>query len=132
MRFDLDSPTFRALDPFVQGYLSALFYTECPGHMTWSIHDLNPEDLAEIVADCVLFQRLAKERGIASYLTASDDAAVANASEDAGTTFLFARNRDTTYWDVIYPHAQDLTALAKTFPRQSLAWDDGDECLTLY
>jgi hypothetical protein len=62
-RVQLDA--FQALDEFIQGYVSAIFWTECNSdnpeleHITFG--DLASETLITILADCYAFQAVAKE-----------------------------------------------------------------------
>lgn len=101
-------PAFRALDSFTQGYIEAMFFTECePGanadshdpetqsalHGECGFVDLAPEALARIVAHCAAFQASNAELLEIAYERDYD-------SEQAGRDFWFTRNgHGVGYWD---------------------------------
>lgn len=103
-----DAPTFAALDPFTQGYIEAMFFTECePGttRETWKPEtqsslpgdvgfcDLAPDALARINHDCAEFQR-AKAALLSWAYQRNYDAT------QAGRDFWFTRcGHGVGYWD---------------------------------
>lgn len=88
-----DQVEFRKLDTFTQGYVEAIFFTECtsdnPELEACNYEDLAPETLARIIADCVDFQ--------------SDEATQEDIADDehrAGVDFWLTRNHHGAgFWD---------------------------------
>lgn len=91
-----NSKEFDALDEFTQGYVEAIFFTEChadnPEMENCDFDDLAPETLKQIVDDCTEFQK-------------ENEIFLAQACDDydmrrAGTDFWFTRNRHGAgFWD---------------------------------
>lgn len=93
-----DAKAFKALDYFTQGYVQAIFFTEChsdtPDLQDATFADMAPATLADIVADCTAFQQ--------ENATALDAACATDRynSEQAGIDFWLTRNRHGAgYWD---------------------------------
>lgn len=125
------------LDAFTQGYIEALFFTECePGtdagshdpetqsalHGECGFSDLAPEALASIIADCEAFQASAAYVAAKAAWddTTADEGRLAgfpmNEESQAGHDFWLTRNgHGTGFWDGDWPepHASQLVAAAK-------------------
>jgi len=103
-----ESPEFNTLDPFTQGYIEAMFFTDgeqlhldgC-GNGTFladsseapCFGDLAPEALATIILDCATFQAANRESLEVAYSRAYDAA-------QAGRDYWFTRNRHGVgFWD---------------------------------
>jgi hypothetical protein len=102
------------LDSFARAYIEALFFTEAgPDGEFTTEHELAPEAIAKIKADCDKFQELAGE------LT-SNGCTRSNEYSDwemAGHDFWFTRNgHGVGFWDGDWPEVGDkLTAISKGF-----------------
>lgn len=86
----LDHDTFKSLDLFTRAYIEAAFWTgdEESGIPDMGFHDLAPEALAEMKADCAEFQGLN-----APFLSGID-------VEQAGHDFWLTRNsHGAGFWD---------------------------------
>lgn len=87
---------FKALDAFTQGYVHAIFFTEChsdnPELEDATFDDISPEMMQAIVDDCRDFQQ-ANAALLEQVSETYDD-------ERAGTDFWFTRNRHGAgFWD---------------------------------
>jgi hypothetical protein len=96
-----DCDAFSELDEFTQGYVHAIFFTEChsdnPELENATFADLHPQTLQEIKDDCAGFCIVARE-----WLDEACDNGRINGygEERAGTDFWFTRNRHGAgYWD---------------------------------
>lgn len=93
---DLDRDTFEALDDFTQGYIEAAFWTSEDEIGESGFHDLAPEALASIKADCAAFQKMASADLAKSYDYAPFDYDAAHAGHD----FWLTRNgHGVGFWD---------------------------------
>lgn len=104
MPFDCpeDVIAFDKLDSFAQGYIQAIFFTECHGdnpELEFAVFgDMAPESLAKALHDCELFQKdnselLARAAQLGEAQGCYDD-------ERAGTDFWFTRNHHGAgFWD---------------------------------
>ncbi len=81
---DKESRSFQSLDSFTQGYIEAMFFTDChpdtPELEDKGFYDLSPEALDTCIDDCTVFQG----DNAYLYMRASD--------EQAGHDFWFTRN----------------------------------------
>lgn len=121
---------FRQLDEFTQGYIEAAFFTseeqlEADGVEAPGFADLEPETLAQIVAECAAFQL-----GEASRLLEQAYASHDYTAEQAGRDFWFTRNgHGVGYWDreeLEGGLGDALSALARAAGESDLyAGDDG-------
>jgi len=103
---------FAALDPFIQGYIEALFFTceEELGDKGFS--DLDPATLGEILTTCEAFQMAAADLLTEAYTRDYD-------ATQAGRDYWFTRNgHGVGYWDrkqLDGALGEALTARAKSF-----------------
>lgn len=129
------------LDPFTQGYVEALFFTEeqtfadqgskpgaIPVETPLGFADLAPETLARIVGDCAKFK--ADAYGPQEDAFCRDDPeAPAWDDEHAGRDFWYTRNgHGCGFWDGDWPepYAAALDAAAKAFGNvDAYLGDDG-------
>lgn len=93
-----DCDAFSDLPEFVQGYIHAIFFTECHGDnpeiQDATFADLAPETLAKCIRDCELFQKDNAPELEDAHETNGYDA------ERAGTDFWFTRNHHGAgFWD---------------------------------
>jgi hypothetical protein len=93
-----DLKTFQDLDEFTQGYLQALFFTEChsdnPELEDATFADLAPESLSDAISECAQFQADNKGPLNLAYSRGSYDAA------QAGRDYWFTRNgHGVGFWD---------------------------------
>lgn len=91
---------FKALDAFTQGYIEAMFFTEChadnPELEDATFEDLAAESLAAIIEECKDFQE-SNERNLGM---AYDYAPAAYDANRAGNDFWYTRNgHGTGFWD---------------------------------
>jgi len=119
---EMDAPAFQDLPAFVQGYIQAMFFTNQSCIPMVDFHteesqrliregqadgclpqdagflDLHPDALAEIVRDCVEFQKAAAVP--LSYVLAIHAGAPLYSEEQAGIDFWYTRNHHGVgYWD---------------------------------
>lgn len=93
---------FKALDAFTQGYVHAIFFTECnsnnPELEDATFDDISPEMMQTIVDDCANFQTSNADMLERAYKLSE---AQGNYDESrAGTDFWFTRNRHGAgFWD---------------------------------
>ncbi len=101
-------PAFKSMDSFTQGYIEAMFFTECePGtdadshepetqsalHGDCGFDDLAPEAIERIVTQCAVFQASNAELLDLAYARDYD-------RRQAGRDFWFTRNgHGVGYWD---------------------------------
>lgn len=91
--------TFKSLDSFTQGYVEAMFFTECnsdnPELEYATVADLAPETLARIIADCNAFNLAADV-----WLNKAYQRDSVYTMERAGHDFWLTRNRHGAgFWD---------------------------------
>lgn len=92
-----DCDRFFALSPFVQGYIHAIFFTECHGDNpeleSATFADMDATTLKTAVEDCEAFQEAHADLLEQVYSDRYD-------AECAGTDFWFTRNgHGAGYWD---------------------------------
>lgn len=93
-----DMREFQKLDSFTQGYVHAIFFTEChsdnPELVDATFSDLAPETLATIIADCAAFQEANTTLLDTACNTPRYD------SKRAGTDYWLTRNgHGAGFWD---------------------------------
>ena len=103
-QFELDrggkesAAKFKALDSFTQGYIEAMFFTECDSDDLGeiSLDDLSPEAWEKIIEDCTSFQ----ETVPVTLEQAYGHATIAYDAERAGNDFWYTRNgHGAGFWD---------------------------------
>jgi hypothetical protein len=102
------SDEYYSLDPFTQGYIEALFFTNTGSlddgglrHATFA--DLSPQAIGEIVAECTKFQRANADLLAVAYHREGYDA------QAAGRDFWFTSNgHGVGFWDRKALEADDL------------------------
>ncbi len=97
-----DCDAFYTLDEFTQGYVHAIFFTEChsdsPELQDATFADLAPETLAAIVEDCAAFQ--AARADLLARASQLGEAQACYDNERAGTDYWFTRNgHGAGFWD---------------------------------
>lgn len=130
-----DNPkTFKQFDSFTQGYIEAIFFTEChsdnPEMEDCSLDDASPEMLARIVEDCKDFQEGCSRDSLGRSLLdlAYDYAAVDYDDHRAGVDFWLTRNRHGAgFWDRgLGLVGKNLTDMAHAYSEANLyKGDDG-------
>ena len=134
-RVDLD---FHDLDSFTQGYIEAMFFTECEIgknadshepetqsalHGECGFSDLAPEALAAIIAQCAAFQRDSAALLEEAFERDYDDT-------QAGRDFWFTRNgHGVGFWDrkELEPDSDEYEALTTELRAVCAAWSDPDD-----
>lgn len=106
------SKAFTALDDFTQGYIEAMFWTECNSDNEEpdgaSFDDLSPGTLAGIIADCKAFQEANQRSLDLAYDYASSNYDAAHAGHD----FWLTRNRHGAgFWDRGFGKYGDLSTV---------------------
>lgn len=120
---------FRKLDSFTQGYVEAMFFTEChsdnPELENATVSDLSDDAWKTIQEDCTAFQALTQR----SLDLAYDYATITYDAERAGRDFWYTRNRHGVgYWDRGLGAVGDqLTKDAKSFSECYLYMGDDEK-----
>lgn len=123
-----DDLTWAELDSFVQGYLEAMFFTDCnpdePELADMGFSDLDPLSLEEAIAECGRFTHLAKTLLPQAYDCTDYD------EQAAGRDFWYTRNgHGVGFWDrdqLPKELGRSLSALARKFGNiDAYAGDDG-------
>jgi hypothetical protein len=127
-----DCDQFDTLDEFTQGYVSAIFWTECnddrrdEGLADMTFADLPPKVLADIIAECDDFQ-------VANARSLSKAYGDRYGEGMAGADFWLTRNgHGAGFWDRgLGKHGEDLTKAAKAYgSSDAYVGDDGKLYLT--
>lgn len=92
-----DTKAYNALDTFTQGYIEAMFFTEChadnPELEDATFSDLAPETIAACVAQCARFQEKYASLLVEAYGRGYSE-------EQAGHDFWFTQNgHGVGFWD---------------------------------
>lgn len=120
---------WKALDSFTQGYLHAIFFTDChsdnPELADCTLDDVSPEMMQAIKADCSDFQESCR----ADLDEATDNGRINGYDDErAGTDFWFTRNgHGAGFWDRGLGDVGDkLSDMAKAYGGRDLyLGDDG-------
>ena len=120
-------------DSFTRAYIEAALWSSTdddgePLDVNYSISDIAPATLAQMVADCEKFQTECDAELIASHMT-RQYSQLYSAQDIGGHDFWLTRNgHGAGFWDGdwIEPHATKLTAVARRFGNVDLyIGDDG-------
>lgn len=142
----VDGREFSDLDAFTQGYIEALFFTDCDpsAYMTEieadhefqggsipadaGFSDLHPESLARIIADCAKFQASDAWRAFVTWRDNDDSPDTTPADdEQAGRDFWYTRNgHGVGFWDrpahMYGPHQDALDKGSREFGGRDASW----------
>jgi hypothetical protein len=139
----VQEPDFQALDEFTQGYIEAMFFTECGGSKEdgtfdpengsqlpdeAGFYDIAPDALADIAKDCAKFQADNKDLLEQSYKQETNDSYREYTPERAGHDYWFTRQgHGVGYWDRGFGELGDsLSAAAKKTGEAYVTYgDDG-------